>query len=113
MDLYTLMADNAFILEKSIAIMLAELQDMEIFKKVTMNIKVVEVKDPVELASRTKHDVTVADSIGHCKGGRAHGNYSSSMHGRVVYIQLQHSPYKFPVEKIHLMRRGFGLEDHP
>ena len=33
MDLYTLMADNAFILEKSIVIMLAELQDMEIFKK--------------------------------------------------------------------------------
>ena len=84
------MADNAFILEKSMVIMLAELQDMEISKKVTMNIKVVEVKDPVELASRTKHDVTVEDSIGHCKGGRAHGNYSSSMHesmvlGKVLY----------------------------
>ena len=56
------MADNAFIMEKSIVITLAELKDMEIFKKFTVSIKVVEVKDPVELMSRTKQDVSVADS---------------------------------------------------
>ena len=111
MDLYTLMEDNAFILEKSIVIMLAELQDMEIFKEVTMNIKVVEIKDPVELASRTKHDVTVADSTGHCKGGRAHGNSSSREDLSTSNCNICHT--SFQSKKTHLMRRGFGLEDHP
>ena len=62
MDVCTLLADNGFILEKSLVITLAELQDMKIFKKVTMSIKVVEVKDPVEFTSRTKQDAIITDS---------------------------------------------------
>ena len=61
LDVASLMADIA---TASKTVTLSSLEILDVFQKVTVNIKVVELKDETQVGGRVKRDVSVADESG-------------------------------------------------
>ena len=61
LDVASLMAD---ITTASKTVTLLSLESLDVFEKVTVNIKVVELKDETQVGGRVKRDVSVADGSG-------------------------------------------------
>ena len=61
LDVASLMADIA---TASKTVTLLSLESLDVFQKVTVNIKVVELKDETQVGGRVKWDVSVADESG-------------------------------------------------
>ena len=59
LDVASLMADIA---TASKTVTLSSLESLDVFQKVTVNIKVVELKDETQVGGRVKRDVSVADA---------------------------------------------------
>ena len=61
LDVASLMADIA---TASKTVTLLSLESLDVFQKVTVNIKVVKLKDETQVGGRVKRDVSVADESG-------------------------------------------------
>ena len=74
LDVASLMAD---ITTASKTITLSSLQSLDVFQKVTANIKVVELKDETQVGGRVKRDVSVADESGMARVSVWEGNVNA------------------------------------
>ena len=71
LDVASLMTDIATV---SKTVTLSSLESLDVFQKVTVNIKVVELKDETEVRGRVKRDVSVADGSGTARVSVWEGN---------------------------------------
>ena len=56
---------------------LSSLESLDVFQKVTVNIKVVELKDEIQVGGRVKWDVSVADESGMARVSVWEGNVNA------------------------------------
>ena len=74
LDVVSLMAD---ITTASKTVTLSSLESLDVFQKVTVNIKVVELKDETQVGGRVKRDVFVADESGTARVSVWEGNVNA------------------------------------
>ena len=74
LDVASLMADIA---TASKTVTLSSLESLDVFQKVTVNIKVVELKDETQVGGRVKRDVSVADESGMARVSVWEGNVNA------------------------------------
>ena len=74
LDVASLMADIA---TASKTVKLSSLESLDVFQKVTVNIKVVELKDEIQVGGRVKRDVSVADESGMARVSVGEGNVNA------------------------------------
>ena len=74
LDVASLMADIA---TASKTVTLSSLEILDVFQKVTVNIKVVELKDEMQVGGRVKRDVSVADESGTARVSVWEGNVNA------------------------------------
>ena len=118
LDVASLMADIA---TASITVTLSSLESLDVFQKVTVNIKVVELKDETQVGGRVKRDVSVADESGmlslqilsRCRLKRVFSGISPaflSLYGPSLYLSsaspLPHTPRLSCVSQTHSQHCG-------
>ena len=63
-------------------ITLSSLESLDVFQKITVNIKVVELKDEMQVGGRVKRDVSLADKSGMARVSIWEGNVNAMEKGR-------------------------------